>query len=76
MTPELAAMFMGKPRPIAIYVGGEARYKDIFKNERYTRFCRYLEPDDTAALIQSEKGFGPPPKGVRFIVSHVWNDFT
>lgn len=62
----------------AIYVAGEARYRDIFGFKRTTNFCVHIASDDAAKLVQMcrRKMEIPDGKEIGFVYSHILNKFT
>jgi len=77
LTPEIIAELL-KPSPEkAIYFAGQAHYRDIFGIKRTSQFCRYIDSEDVVALITLvQKGEEAKIPEVRFVTTHVLNDFT
>jgi hypothetical protein len=61
----------------AIYIAGEARYKDMFNCKRRSKFCWYIDPNHARLLIDNEQGrtVALPPI-INFTIAHVWNGAT
>jgi hypothetical protein len=65
---------MGKA---AIYVAGEARYKDMFNRKRRSEFCWYIDPDHVRLLIDDAQERNViVPTIINFTLAHVWNRAT
>ncbi len=61
----------------AIYVAGEARYKDMFRFRRRTQFCWYIDPTHAKLLIDDAQGKNVDlPEDITFTSAHVWNRAT
>jgi hypothetical protein len=61
----------------AIYVAGEARYKDMFNFRRRSEFCWYIDPAHTRLLIDDAQGRQVTlPPIITFTLAHVWNRAT
>ncbi|MFI5021145.1 MAG: hypothetical protein ACHQRJ_05770 [Alphaproteobacteria bacterium] len=75
LTTEILDSIIAKK--LAIYLAGEAFYRDVFGRRRKTQFCRYIAPEDAIQLIEAErKNTALENFEVKFVVAHMLNDFT
>jgi len=75
----LTAPIIGELRAgrAAIYVAGEAHYRDIFGFKRRSEFCSYIDPPHAILLIDDKKGKSVKiPSKINFVSAHIMNRFT
>ncbi len=72
---EIAALKEKIPKA-AIYVAGEAHYRDIFGRKRISEYCSYIIPEDTKKLIAAEEQNLALDAEVRFSQAHILNHAT
>jgi hypothetical protein len=76
ISPEIINLLKQRKPTIAIYISGETRYRDMFYQKRITRFCLFIQPEDTVALIEAEENHTPLAQTIHFVSSHIHNRFT
>jgi len=59
-----------------LYAFGKIEYRDVFKADRFTKFCAYVDPDvlSKALKVQAASGPGPGATRIDWVFAHVHNE--